>query len=493
MSGMRKEFTKLYLAFVFIVLPVIFHDHYADIRDFKVFVFWKVAFAFGVLMIGCYLIQFLQCVKAQGFKESVKRAVTKVKSHWHQLDTLALLFALVVLLSSLCSRFGINAFTGNLGFRVGGYLLLALCLFYFLISRNLDHFPLALYWFAPVLFLELTTILNSLNLDPLKMHTAYMTLSERVIFVSTIGHINYLGQYFCLFIPFFVVMLFKNQKRIWQIIDLIIIFLGYVSALIVRENSLLLGLFFGLFVTWLYSLGDIHKNSVFLKQLLLWGPAGLTADLLNRFIIIPQKQLGLDQAALLFVNDKIYLLAVVIVGIILWRLHKNNNQEKIRTNFQVIRKVAIIIFSVALLLVIAVVIYCCIANRQLPIFNNRVNIWRGSINSFYHMTGLEKLIGVGPDCVAPMLDRYTVYQGVSRTTAHNEILQVLISLGLFGLVIYLSFYVVLFRKAIRKKETWPIMAGLAGYLGVSLVVGPSFLNVVTIFTLLALLRGQLDK
>ncbi|WP_162300205.1 O-antigen ligase family protein [Intestinibaculum porci] len=403
------------------------------------------------------------------------------------MDYALLGFGVVVLISSLTSRFGMHAFTGDLTFKVGGFLLLAVIFMYFMISKIEAPLPIHYIWAAPVLFLEITAILNSLTIDPLHMALPQMTLSDRVYFISTIGHIDYLSEYFCLFIPFFVAMLIRSDKKKDQILYGIIVFLGYLSSLLVRANGMILGCVFGLFVIGIYCLSHSKYMKVYLLQYFLFVFAALITDLINHLYIIPYKQLELD-ALSSHLSNKLYLVIAVILGILLVIEHKASD-DTLKKVYKVMQKVILTLFVIALCGWLIFSIYCVVNNLQLPIFNNRINIWRGSFISFQHMSIREKFFGVGPNCVSAMLDKYAVYQGVSRTTAHNELLEYFLSTGILGFVTYLSFWVLLIRSLIKnsyKPYALAYLAGLVGYAGISLVVGPSFLNTVTLFTLLAL-------
>ena len=250
---------------------------------------------------------------------------------------------------------------------------------------------------------------------------------------------------------------------------------------------MILGFIFGLFVIGIYCLSHSKYMKAYLLQYFLFAFAALITDIINHLYIIPYKQLELD-ALSSHLSNKLYLVIAVVLGILLVIEHKAS-EETLKKVYKVIQKVVLTLFVIALGGWVVFSIYCVVNNLQLPIFNNRINIWRGSFVSFQHMSIREKFFGVGPNCVSAMLDKYAVYQGVSRTTAHNELLEYFLSTGILGFITFLSFWVFLIRaliKNIYKPYALAYLSGLVGYAGISLVVGPSFLNTVTLFTLLAL-------
>jgi hypothetical protein len=402
------------------ILPVLVHDSYRDIRDFKVQVFWMVFKVLMPVLAAVLLVTLIMAIKEQGLKktgENIKKQITL-------LDLSVMAFFVIVLISSLTSRYGAHAFTGDLTFKVGGFLLMALCVMYLITAKFLKNDMKIEYFWAPiVLFLEVTAILNSLDIDPLHMQLAGMTLSQKVYFISTIGHIDYLSEYFCLFIPFYATLLVRSKKKSDTILFGIITGLGYLISLVIRANGMILGNIFGLFILGLYCLKKKAYLERYLMQFYLLAIAGLLTDLVNHFYIIPAKELSLETAPTLFTTYKLYVILAIVVMVMRLLLKKVSDEEGLLKVLSKLKTVLLGCFIVLVAGVIGFAVYATLANKQYPVFNNRINIWCGCIESFKHMSLRERLVGVGPNCVSDMLDRYAVYQGVSRTTAHNELLE----------------------------------------------------------------------
>lgn len=482
MRKVRNSIIQFYVLFVMMILPVLVHDSYRDIRDFKVKVFWIVFKIILPILAVLFIVELIKHIRNEGFKE----VLIKIKEKITPLDLSVLAFFFIVLCSCLTSRYGKHAFTGDLTFKVGGYLLMAMCVMYVITTKCLKNDMKIHYFWAPiVIFLEATAILNSLDIDVLHMQLPGMTLSQKVYFISTIGHIDYLSEYFCLFIPFYATLLMKSEKKVDQILFSLITFLGYVISLLIRANGMILGNIVGFFILGLYCLRKKDAIMRYLQQYYLLAIAGLVTDVINRFYIIPAKELELDFASLFFTSHKLYIALAVIVLILTLLLKKVTNEDKLLNIFAKLKTVLLGLFIVGGVGMFCFAVFCVITNKQYAVFNNRINIWRGCMESFKHMSIREKLIGVGPNCVSDMLDHYAVYQGVSRTTAHNELLEYFISTGILGAISYASIFIFTL-KALLKNGEFAYVAGLAGYIGISIVVGPSFLNTVTLWTYLAL-------
>ena len=142
--------------------------------------------------------------------------------------------------------------------------------------------------------------------------------------------------------------------------------------------------------------------------------------------------------------------------------------------------------------VIGVVFYV-IYNYNLKLFNFRGSIWYFSFMGFLDGTLWQKLMGVGP----ALLDTVTQAQIAKADfyvewnwlycTAHNDLLEYLVTMGVFGAACRLLMYVLPFVMYTKGKERKPekaaVLAALVGYLGQGLFTGPYILTYVlyTIF------------
>ncbi len=81
--------------------------------------------------------------------------------------------------------------------------------------------------------------------------------------------------------------------------------------------------------------------------------------------------------------------------------------------------------------------------------SSRGATWSAGLRIYRSMPGLKKLIGVGPDCFAKSL--YTIpdlaesvnkqFNGSRLTNAHNEWLNMLVNMGIFGFISYGGIFV----------------------------------------------------
>lgn len=467
-----------------LIMPILVHNSYFDIRDFKVQVFWYAFAIYSVSIVYTLIRDFIAEIRNSGLPAFFSR----FKATFTKIDISVICFAVVVLLSCLTSRYGIHAFTGDLTFKVGGYLLLALCIMFLFVSRCLDqNFKIYYYWVPVVIFLEITAILHCVDIDLIHMYTPDLPYEDRFIFVTTIGNIDYVSEYFCIFLPFYVTLFVKSKKKMSEVLFGIISFFGYLSMLLIRANGMFLGCTLGLLILGVYALNDLNMLKKYILQFYLLAICGWITDLLNSYYIIPHRLMVLDTISSSFIEKKIYFVLAIVTTVIFFILYKQKLTEKLTNVLMIIKKVWLGFIFIGAIGAIIFVAYCLIANKNYAIFDNRIVIWRGVVESYKHMSIREKLIGVGPSGVSDMLDKYCINQHFIRTTAHNEILEYLIATGLLGLISYISMWVLTIRALLKNKcSEFAFIPALFSYIGISCVIGPSFLNTVTIFTFLAI-------
>ena len=181
-------------------------------------------------------------------------------------------------------------------------------------------------------------------------------------------------------------------------------------------------------------------------------------------------------------NPKIMTMLVAAVGLVLvltlvfrqvnYELYKNIQSKKL-----------LIIFSIILVVgVIGVVIYGVSSQNSLFVFNDkwgtfRGYIWRRCWNIFEDADPLHKLFGHGNETIAAQMKQYYAEMvsitGKKYDNAHNELLQYLVTTGLFGVISYLGFVVTSFLYIGRRLKGDPIaiacLAGGVSYFAQSLV------------------------
>ena len=131
--------------------------------------------------------------------------------------------------------------------------------------------------------------------------------------------------------------------------------------------------------------------------------------------------------------------------------------------------------------------------------SNRGAIWIGSVQLFGEYSVTEKMFGLGTEMIKGRLTEFVSVihnTGHNYANCHNNFLECLLTLGLFGLFSYLFVWVFVIKeytdgckKGVTKEQAAYFMA-LIAYFGQSMVGNPYSLSAPMVFVMLALLRNQ---
>ena len=155
---------------------------------------------------------------------------------------ISLLSLLVVMtVSTLLSDHSQDSFTGNQGRNCGLLLYIAFLLCYFFVSRFYEKSELVFIVFAAssaVVFA--LCILNFFGLDPLNMYADYPAY-VRDDFTSTIGNKNLMSCFCCLCVPAFLVLFFIRKTAV-RFFYLFVCVLGFAALICADSSSGILGI-----------------------------------------------------------------------------------------------------------------------------------------------------------------------------------------------------------------------------------------------------------
>ena len=124
--------------------------------------------------------------------------------------------------------------------------------------------------------------------------------------------------------------------------------------------------------------------------------------------------------------------------------------------------------------------------------SSRGMIWQVCSRMFLNFDLLQKLFGVGPDCLYPYLLAHPEYRevllagfGVDLMNAHSVLLQRLLTTGIVGIVLYLLVVIMSFRIFCFRRGALPYIMMLSAYL----LTGGVLFEQITNFPLMLALLG----
>lgn len=473
----KNALVNYYLALMFAVFPLFFTDGLFQIRHDKLY-FFLAASGMILLAVGCLV--FIPMIDKQ---KSVPKVVNESPKLSLSIVDYAMLALLIVsIISSLFSPYlktGEPIFGAPNG-RNNGLLLIAFYVaVYFVITR---YFYYCEYVFIALAIgsslVCLLSVLNFFYIDPLAVYERMVNQADVERFTSTIGNKNILSSFICIALPAMIAMSVHTKKRLYQSIYLTAVGLGFASLMTADSDSGILGM--GVLVVVLliwYSRHICRLKRYFLAMTVMFASAklvGLFYPLLESVMGKGSKEMDFFQKIFIFSNASYIIIAIsAILTVLLFIIdfkHPNLNIPKL---------IPIVISSLFLLFIAAIigtVIYFSVFNTSADLgpfatifrFNEKWGTHRGfmwikSVEIFGNMNFFQALFGTGPDTYyyefMPYFGELMKFGDGSTNAAHNEYINYLITIGIFGLGAYLTAVIGVIVRAIKaaKKSSLAIV------------------------------------
>ena len=495
MNTFRKEVCNLYLFAILLIIPVVTHVKYQDIIDIKSTLFLLIA---GIFLACSFIILISSYRKVDLPFSKIK----KVAALMSPLDRCLALFGLVILISSLTSRFSLrDTMLGEQAQLVGGLMLIALILNYFVLSRWADVTKKGYIYvfYLSSLFVVMVALLNRIMIDPLGMHRENMADTFGYM-ISTIGNVDYYCGYLSMILMFFAAYradMDFNRKS--AAVDFLLV-CCYLSLWTARASSIFAGLAYGLPALLLMSLTSFARFRNLFWQGILAGVGGFAAHILHyRF---PSIYSGLETEISGIFQLHYFWLFFGVVCLIVWLLlgnvlHSGRETNLMKLLFRLSKSLVVISAMLMAGLEGLILFYAPMQD-----YTGRIFIWNDIKQAFMAGTMREKMVGVGPGCLDLTLLRLGIHSKVDLyfLTAHNEVFEYWILTGIVGAAIYISLAICFFGSyyrsvlddSVRKMDYFREMCCcaivFAAFLGQGLTNGPYPVTVIIAFTFLALFR-----
>ena len=479
-EGMEQFIVNAYLFCMLGLFPLYYENAYSKIGNVKYEFFWNVSLVF----IGISLI--FAVIKIIVGKElnKGKELLISLKNNLSCLDYAVLAYAGSVILSYLFSPYKEFAWKGSVGWEMGFCAQMIFVLLYFLISRKKEYGVGILGIHLVASFLTfLFGILHRFEIDPLGMYEG-LNLDQKIEFLSTIGQATWFSSYVCTAFAVGVIIFYlSNTKWIRRTMG---IYTVVSFGILVTQNSdsafiAIVGI---LLMLGYFSLAEIKRWCRFWEIVsLMWGTfAGI--GLMQK--IFADRAIPLDTLSTFFSQS---LLTWVLLAISVGMLYFYKNKQK-QDNVQIMNitaKIYKVLLGLVTVAIVAMIIFIYLntkgylkewfgyqSNHQYLLFNDRWGSYRGSTwknvwKGFLSMSFLQKLFGVGPDCLSQYLysipeisdSLHSLWGSVQLTNAHNEYLNSLACYGIVGAVSWLTVLVGGMRYFYYKAKENPFMIAFA--------------------------------
>ena len=474
LKKIREEIVKTYIALMFTFLPLYYSDNYYNILHDKrdVYVSFTIAFLIVIVLFGV-----IQIIMTRG--KIIKDLIKEETKSICLLDIVMLLFAIATVISTCLSGDRAASFTGENAWDVGSGVILLATAMYFAVSRLFSRrADIWFYIYVGSFAVLMIGIIDRLGYDFLIMHDEIPLQYE--IFISTIGNVNFWSGYLSMLVPIFALAPIFMKSRITRFFSYIYVFAAYFSCFITLSNTTYIGIGCGMAYIVYCSLRDRNHLKNLGANMILFMLAGMLANIFWKRQITP-RAIDTDTISLLLLEYKLYyIVGAAGVLLLLYALLAKGEHEK---GYRIARYAWIGILVFALGGVVAYMVF----NYSLELFNYRGSIWYFSWMGYISGSVKDIIIGAGPGLLDTVTQAqiakadFTVVWDYLYDTAHNDVLEYLVTTGAVGAVLRLAMYVIPFVMTAKKKTDKPceyqaekeaVLAGLVGFIGQGLMVGP---------------------
>ncbi len=475
----QNEAVKMFMALMFTLFPLYFTDAYYYILDDK-FVIFDI---FSKILIGVIAVTLIVHLIWDIYKKKLGTDIKAEVSKKNLLDIVMILFLFATIFSLLHTDDFETAWAGDIAWLVGGYALVIGVVLYFIISRFFSGKPdVWAYLLIGSLAVIVIGIMDRFGNDFLIMHDE-IPLSWN-IFISTIGNVNFWGAFLSVIVPFFMLAPIYFKSRGNRFITYLFLGVAYFSLFVVFTNTTFLGIGMAmLFIVW-YSLKDMKRLKNLAAEGIIFSFAGAVAEYLWKNPDAFARPMDTDTVSEILMGHHLYLLpgvcgvAVIIFLLVMDRL-KEETQGKIKHFVEdVLTKIWLGLVAVG---VVAVIVYV-VKNFSMEMFTYRGSIWYFSFQGFLHGDLGDKLIGIGPGLLDIVTRQeienasFHVVWDYYYNTAHNDVLEYLVTMGVVGaalrIVMLVVPYIMFAKNKVNEPQKAAVLAALTGYLAQGLVTGP---------------------
>lgn len=470
----------IFALILLVALPLVFRDYYFDILTVKYMFYYGtvILMTFVMLIVAIIFLCIDGCSYHWGAAKIIKAGFS-IKSI-RKSDWAMIAFLITVTISTLQSDYIYESFWGNEGRYMGMFLILLYGVSFFIIGHCLKFRQWYLDLFlAAGMIACIIGIMQFFKYDPIGFKD-HIDMNQYNSFTSTIGNINTYTSYVALLSGMGSVLysVEKNcYRRVWYLFVVIISLFALITGISDNAYLALIALF-GLLPLYLFNcLGGLKKYMVLVS--ILFTEFQFIDSISQRYPDHVLKINGLFDVIVGY--DKLLHLVVVLwaICIILFALNAYAlKKEVLRGENNIGRWIWL---GLIVMIAVAVVYVLYDANvadhadkygalKKYLVFSDdwgthRWYIWRIGMESYGKFPLHHKIFGYGPDTFGIITVRNYYDEMVSRyneifDSAHNEYLQYLITIGIAGLVAYLTLLFTSIMEMVRVSKNRPVLIAI---------------------------------
>lgn len=440
MTNKHSLLTNTYLNLVMLGLPIVITDGYFNITETKSAYFISISCLFVMLSL------ILSLVTQIRYKNDIR---SKIKIS--ELDLAMLLFLFFYLVSAMLSAYKYDVWIGANSRYQGALTVFLYGLVYFVVSRNYN-FSHTFLWCSLIAF-SIVCIIGVLNCFDISVFRFYEAMDQRYkkTYISTIGNINFYSSYICLIFPMIVCGFCQTKKRISQIAYTIFLIIGSFGMMVTSSDSFSLGFGISMLIIPLFMFNDIEKiKKYFLAVIIIIINSQVFKFIYN---LTADKNIVLSKTLDYFVHPLVMAALCIISSLFLYLLYKRSDLLRLYKNTYISLLLVLLLFVIA----------CFIWSNTVGIgrLDNifkitsewgtyRGGIWRQMLELYKSFDIREKFFGIGPESIYNLSHPLEIHGNKNLDQAHNEYLQYLLTIGMFGLLSYITLIITTAVMVLRK-------------------------------------------
>ena len=425
-----------------------------------------IGFSIFLMMGAAYLIYFLWQKKAWSL------SIT---------DCFVLAYLLFSTISVVSGGFYKDALWGYFGWNMGWMSQLSFVLIYLALSRFGKYYKVILAVFlvsSAVVFL--IAVLHRMLIDPIGFYEGLKGY-QMAQFLSTMGQATWYASYLVVALPVGIAVFLFSEKR-WQgILGGIYTAVGFASLVTQNSDSAYFALVGFMLTFFLFCMEKRQTLNRFAEVCTLFFAAGKVMYFLMQ--IHPNPDLEYDFVTDIILNGKITWVLLGLCLLLDLFLYARRNRPYSAVRMRWVKWVVLIGAAVCLSVVVGLIVLqskgvlsgrlgealgtVSYFNWNDAWGNGRGRIWSFAVKVFGQESLLHKLFGLGPDCMGNYLganhsEEVTLLWGNKvLTNAHNELLTMLINVGIFGAAAYIGIFVTAIRRFAKVWQKDYLLAGAA--------------------------------
>lgn len=454
---------------LFALYPLYFQDKYANMGSAK-YDFFKTAYTIfiPVMLLACVCYLFLK---------RKELSIKKICQEMLLTDWFVLAYIIVCWISYGLSDYRDAAFWGYDGWFMGVMTQTIFVLLYFFVSRwFLWHW--SYWWFiaVPSAAVFLLGILHRFNVDPLGMYEG-IDEGTKVLFLSTLGQATWYSSYLCIALPIGMACYWYKREMKWSTLWGVFVCISFASVVTQNSDSAFMALGGSFLVLFWLSFGSNEYFMRFWELVVLCLASFKVIGVFQKIFETRTVKLeGLSTFCSQSTATWILLAVAVVIYAALYYVHTKGTMDI--QKFRMVRNILYILIMVGIVAVI-ICIYLVTTGKITGTFLNNIGYfnfneswgnargftWKFTMRMFGDYGFKDKLFGCGPDAYASAAYAYDAaslqgfWGNAVLACAHNEWMNCLVDMGIFGLVTYLGSFVTAFLVFMKNWKFHPFMVG----------------------------------